>query len=59
MTTVPKMKDDKKKGLLDMLGSGMAHKAGQSIMNRQAQIDSEVMKASGGSKPKKAKKKPY
>lgn len=53
---VPEMKDDKKKGLLDMLGSGMAHKAGKSMMDRQAQIDSIEMKASGGSKNKKPKK---
>lgn len=44
---------EKKKGLLGMLGSGGARKAGDAIVNRQRQIDEAV----DGPKPKKKPKK--
>ena len=46
------MADKKTKGLLDMLGSGAARKAGDAIARRKAQIDA----ATGTPAPKKKKK---
>lgn len=47
------MADKKTKGLLDMLGSGAARKAGDAIARRKAQIDEAA-----GTTPKKKKKSP-
>ena len=45
------MAEKKTKGLLDMLGSGAARKAGNALANRKAQFDAAV----DGPKPKKKK----